>query len=144
MANWSLGRKVCLTRIESFSCAHRLNSPHLTSEENVKIYGKCNRINGHGHNYKVEISVSGNIDQRVGMVMSLDDLKVIINEKVMDKLDHRNIDLDVKEFRENQIPSTAENIACYIFNEISSALPSNVKLDSVKLYETDKNVVVVT
>ena len=144
MSNWATGRKVTLTRIESFSCAHRLNSPHLSSEENAQIYGKCNRINGHGHNYKVEIAVTGHVDSRTGMVMSLDDLKRILNEKVMDKLDHRNIDLDVDEFRENQIPSTAENIALFIHKQVSSALPRNVTLNSVKLYETDKNVVVVT
>ena len=144
MANWSTGRKVTLTRVESFSCAHRLNSPDLSIEENAKIYGKCNRINGHGHNYKVEISVTGQVDPRTGMVMSLDDLKKILNEKIMDKLDHRNIDLDVDEFREKHIPSTAENIACFIHKEVSLALPSNVTLDSVKLYETEKNIVVVT
>ena len=144
MTEWSKDRKVSLVRIESFSCAHRLNSSELSPEVNASIYGKCNRINGHGHNYKVEVAVTGKIDPQTGMIMSLDDLKKIINLKVMDQLDHRNIDLDVPHFKINKVPSTAENIACFIHAQISSALPPHITLDSVKLYETDKNVVLVT
>ena len=134
-------KKAFLTRMESFSAAHRLNSSKLSVEENQMLYGKCNNANGHGHNYKVEVRVSGEIDSITGMIMNISDLKMLMQEAIMDVLDHKHIDLDVAHFQASNIPSTAENIADYIFDQMDKNLPANITLESVKLHETDKNVV---
>lgn len=132
---------IYLTRIESFSACHRLHSNSLSDEENRAIFGKCNNVNGHGHNYKVEVTVTGPIDPVTGMVVNISDLKKLIQTRVMDLLDHKNIDLDVEYFKDKV--SSAENIAKFIFDQlmIHNSFPSEVKLHSVKLYETEKNVV---
>lgn len=83
-----------VTRIESFSVAHRLNSVQLSQEENLRLYGKCNNLNGHGHNYKLEVSAAGPVDLKTGMVCNLTDLKLIIKERILDVFDHTNLDLD--------------------------------------------------
>lgn len=132
---------VYLTRIESFSSSHRLHCTGLSDEANASLYGKCNNANGHGHNYKVEVTVKGLIDSMTGMVMNISDLKNIISQTVMDVLDHRNIDRDVTYFRDFGVVSTAENIVVFIWELISPKLPENVELHSIKLHETDKNVV---
>ena len=133
--------KVYLTRIESFSAAHRLHSNQLSDEENVKLYDKCNNANGHGHNYKLEVTVRGHVNASNGMVMNISDMKVLIKQKVLDLLDHKSIDLDVEHFKSNKLPSTAENIALFIWSQLVDSLPSQVELHSVKLHETDKNIV---
>lgn len=130
---------VYLTRIESFSSAHRLNSPLMDEKSNQQIYGKCNTR--HGHNYKVEITVAGVVDSNTGMVCDIAVLKSIISKTVMESLDHKDIDKDVNYFIENQIVSTAENIAVFIWKIISDKLPNGVRLHCVKLHETDKNIV---
>ena len=86
--------KLSITRIESFSVAHRLNSPHLSLEENAKIFGKCNNPNGHGHNYKLEVSVEGTADPITGMIINMTELKDIIKVSVLDVFDHTHLDLD--------------------------------------------------
>ncbi|GIY04388.1 6-pyruvoyl tetrahydrobiopterin synthase [Caerostris extrusa] len=129
---------VYLTRIESFSAAHRLHSPHLSDQDNYEIYGKCNNPNGHGHNYKVEITIKGKVDKPTGMVMNITDLKKIIQETIMEVLDHKNLDQDVPYFKE--IVSTTENLSVFIWKQLSSSLPSGM-LHCVKIHETDKNVV---
>jgi 6-pyruvoyltetrahydropterin/6-carboxytetrahydropterin synthase len=91
---------VYLSRIETFSAAHRLHSPFLSIEENEKLYGKCNNPNGHGHNYKVEVIVKGEVNPLTGMVMNLEDLKKCIKIAVMDILDHKNLDHDVPYFKD--------------------------------------------
>ncbi|EDV27034.1 6-pyruvoyl tetrahydrobiopterin synthase [Trichoplax sp. H2] len=126
-----------IKRIESFSAAHRLHSPFFTDEENRALYGKCNHENGHGHNYKLEVTLKGEIDLKTGMVMNIADLKVIINEVIMKQLDHKNLDKDVPYFA--NYPSTAENIAVYIWDCLIEHLPI---LYEVLLYETDKNVAI--
>ena len=87
---------ITLTRIEHFSAAHRLNSESLSLQENSQIYGKCNNLNGHGHNYRLEVSVTGTIDQRTGMVVDLKWLKDLIDEGVLQVFDHTHLDLDHK------------------------------------------------
>ncbi|RIA94456.1 6-pyruvoyltetrahydropterin synthase, partial [Glomus cerebriforme] len=134
---------VYLSRIETFSAAHRLHSPSLSIEENKKLYGKCNNPNGHGHNYKVEVIVKGEINPLTGMVMNLEDLKECINITVMNVLDHKNLDHDVPYFRD--LPSTSENLVVFIWHNIENFLSGKLykgKLYEVKLYETEKNVVV--
>ncbi|XP_035514524.1 6-pyruvoyl tetrahydrobiopterin synthase [Morone saxatilis] len=128
-----------ITRVQSFSACHRLHSIHLSDEENKRVYGKCNNPNGHGHNYKVEVTVRGKIDRHTGMVMNLTDLKKAIEEVIMTPLDHRNLDKDVPYFA--SVASTTENLAVYIWDNMVKALPPNL-LYEIKIYETDKNVVI--
>ncbi|XP_031168121.1 6-pyruvoyl tetrahydrobiopterin synthase [Sander lucioperca] len=128
-----------ITRAQSFSACHRLHSIHLSDEENKRVYGKCNNPNGHGHNYKVEVTVRGKIDSLTGMVMNLTDLKRCIEEVIMIPLDHKNLDEDVPYFA--SVVSTTENVAVYIWDNMVKVLPSNL-LYEIKIHETDKNVVI--
>lgn len=133
-----------LTRVESFSAAHRLHSASLSDEENARIFGKCNNPNGHGHNYKVEITIKGRPQPATGMLLNITQLKEIIKEYVLDELDHKNIDADVAYFRERRVTSTAENIAAFIWTSLQDRIAQedgDVRLHAVKLHETDKNVV---
>ncbi len=123
-----------LTRRETFSASHRLHSPHLSEAENEALFGKCHRPNGHGHNYSFEVTVRGPIDAN-GLVMNLCDLKRILRDDVLAKVDHRHLNLDVPEFA--TLNPTAENIARVIWQWISPVLSG--KLYEVKLWETEKN-----
>ena len=96
-------------------------------------------MNGHGHNYSVEVSIRGPVDQKTGMVMNLTDLKEVMNDCIMKPLDHKNVDKDVALFK--SIPSTAENIAVFIWDSLSLKLDRPELLHEVKLWETDKNFV---
>lgn len=127
---------IYVTRRETFSSAHRLYNPHLSDEENDKIFGKCNNPNGHGHNYTLEVVVAGEVDPKTGYVIDLKVLKKIIRENVIKKIDHKHLNLDV-DFMKDLIP-TAENIAIGIWGELVDKLPSG-KLHSVKVYETENN-----
>ncbi|KAL7643634.1 UNVERIFIED_CONTAM: hypothetical protein RMT77_005617 [Armadillidium vulgare] len=131
-----------ITRIEKFSACHRLHSCHLNDEENLKIYGKCNNLNGHGHNYTLEVTVKGPINKETGMVMNISDMKVLIDEVVMKTMDHKHLDKDVAEFRDNKIVTTTENVAVFIYESVKNRLPDGLSLYEIKLHETDKNVVV--
>ncbi|XP_053269602.1 6-pyruvoyl tetrahydrobiopterin synthase [Pleuronectes platessa] len=128
-----------ITRIQSFSACHRLHSIHLSDEENKKVYGKCNNPHGHGHNYKVEVTIRGKIDRVTGMVMNLTDLKRCIEDVIMTPLDHKNLDKDVPYFA--SVVSTTENVAVYIWDNMVKALLPNL-LYEIKIHETDKNIVV--
>ncbi|XP_028720725.1 6-pyruvoyl tetrahydrobiopterin synthase isoform X1 [Peromyscus leucopus] len=132
-------RRARLSRLVSFSASHRLHSPSLSDEENLTVFGKCNNPNGHGHNYKVVVTVHGEIDPVTGMVMNLTDLKEYMEEAIMKPLDHRNLDLDVPYFAD--VVSTTENVAVYIWENLQKLLPAGV-LYKVKVYETDNNIVV--
>ena len=127
---------VYVTRRESFSSAHRLNNRTLSVEENQKIFGKCNNANGHGHNYVLEVVVAGNIDPVTGYVFDLKKLKTIMNENIIAKVDHKNLDLDV-DFLDGII-STTENLAVAFWKQLEGKIPGG-KLYSVKLYETENN-----
>ncbi|KAK7028962.1 hypothetical protein SK128_015616 [Halocaridina rubra] len=131
-----------VTRVESFSACHRLHSKLLSDEENKAIFGKCNNPNGHGHNYKVEVTVRGPIDEKTGMVINVFDLKTIINDVVMEAMDHKHLDLDVPVFRDSSMVTTTENVTFVIYEGIKEQLPSHVQLHEVKIHETDKNIVV--
>ncbi|XP_023693003.1 6-pyruvoyl tetrahydrobiopterin synthase [Paramormyrops kingsleyae] len=128
-----------ITRVESFSACHRLHNKSLSDEENKKIFGKCNNPHGHGHNYKVEVTVRGKIDHVTGMVMNLTDLKRYIEEAVMIPLDHKNLDKEVPYFE--NVVSTTENLAVYIWDRLLKLLPPGL-LYEIKIHETDKNIVV--
>lgn len=121
-----------------FSACHRLHIPLLSEEENRQLFGKCNNPNGHGHNYKVEVTVRGGVDPINGMVMNLVTLKNCINRCIIDVLDHKNIDKDVSYF--SNVVSTAENIAVFIWKQLEQEISKEL-LYEVKVHETEKNVV---
>lgn len=131
---------IFLTRRETFSAAHRLHSPLLGDDENRQLYGKCNWPGGHGHNYVLQVTVAGELDPRTGMLMNLTELKRIIREEALLQLDHRNIDCDVPFFVDN--PSTVENVAIYIWQQLVDQMPAAVRLYEIKLIETESNWVV--
>ncbi|XP_076221144.1 6-pyruvoyl tetrahydrobiopterin synthase purple isoform X4 [Nomia melanderi] len=116
------------------------SSDNLSEEENKNVYGKCNNYWGHGHNYTVEVTVRGPVDSVTGMVMNLSDLKSYMKTILMEQLDHKNLDKDVLYFKD--VVSTTENVAIYIFNELKNLMPNPKLLYEVKIYETDKNIVV--
>ncbi|XP_033963082.1 6-pyruvoyl tetrahydrobiopterin synthase isoform X1 [Pseudochaenichthys georgianus] len=128
-----------ITRVQSFSACHRLHSIHLSDEENKRVYGKCNNPNGHGHNYKVEVTVRGKIDAHTGMVMNLTDLKAHIEEVIMIPLDHKHLDKDVPYFA--KVVSTTENLAVYIWDHMVELLPPSL-LYEIRIHETDKNIII--
>uniref|UniRef100_A0A2R8ML94 6-pyruvoyl tetrahydrobiopterin synthase n=1 Tax=Callithrix jacchus TaxID=9483 RepID=A0A2R8ML94_CALJA len=113
--------KAQVSRGISFSASHRLHSKFLSEEENLKLFGKCSNPNGHGHNYKVVVTVHGQIDPATGMVMNLTDLKKHMEEAIMQPLDHKNLDLDVPYFAD--VVSTTENVAVYIWDNLQKVLP---------------------
>ncbi|XP_012250966.1 6-pyruvoyl tetrahydrobiopterin synthase isoform X2 [Athalia rosae] len=133
------GPIVYLTRKEVISACHRLHSPHLTDSENVEIYGKCNNFWGHGHNY-TEVTVKGPMNLETGMVMNIAELKTYVKNVLMDQLDHKNLDKDVPYFE--NVVSTTENVAIFIFQELRKLIPNPDLLYEVKIYETDKNIVI--
>jgi len=130
--------KAYVTRRMSFSAGHRLHNDALTAEENLRLYGKCNNLHGHGHNFVVEVTVAGAIDPVTGMVFNLRDLKAVMTEVVENGLDHKNLNLDVPAFK-SVIP-TAENIAVVLWGLLAERLPEGV-LHEVKLIETENNFV---
>lgn len=127
--------KVC--RRTTFNAAHRLLNTSWSDEKNEAVFGKCNLPNYHGHNYVLETWVEGPIDPDTGYVIDLGVLKKIIKEEVEEPFDHRNLNLDVPEFK--NLNPTAENIAMVIYNKLQPRL-SEFKL-TVRLYETDNNFV---
>ncbi len=129
--------KVYVTRRMHFSAAHRLHSDQLSDEENQNVYGLCNNPLGHGHNYEVEITVCGEPDPVTGMVIDLKELKDIAQRAIIEKMDHKHLNLEV-DFMKDVVP-TAENIAIAIWRQLESNLPSG-KLCEIKLYETPRNI----
>lgn len=126
-------------RKESFNSAHRLHNPNLSDEENARVFGKCNNLNYHGHNYDLDVHVIGDVDPVTGYVIDLKILKDIINDEVKSKFDHKNLNLDVPDFKD--LNPTAENIAIVIYNKIKNRLGDDYDL-FIHLHETDKNSVV--
>jgi 6-pyruvoyltetrahydropterin/6-carboxytetrahydropterin synthase len=124
---------VYLTRKAEFSASHYYHNPEFTAAENNRIFGKCNNPNGHGHNYTLEVTVKGQVDQRSGFVADLKQLKEIMNREVIEVLDHRFLNREVAEFKDS-IPTT-ENLAISIWNRLQSKL-NVARLHRVRLYET--------
>lgn len=129
---------VYVTRKVHFNAAHRLHNPEKSDEWNRETFGPCNHPNWHGHNYELKVTVAGEPDPESGYVIDLGDLKAVLNENVVDKVDHRNLNLDV-DFMDGIIPST-ENFAIAIWEQIEDKLPSG-RLHCVRLYETPRNYV---
>ena len=130
--------KVTVHRKAHFNAAHRLYRPDWSDEKNNQIFGKCNNPNFHGHNYDLEVSVKGEIDPETGYVMDLKILKDIIKSEVEDAFDHKNLNLDVEEFK--NLNPTAENIVVVIWNKLRKKLEQDLEL-SIILYETPRNFV---
>ena len=128
--------KVC--RKEHFNAAHRLTNPDWTDEKNERVFGKCNNPNFHGHNYELIVKLSGEPDPDTGYVYDLKKLSDIIKVNILNKLDHKNLNLDVEEFR-NLNPS-AENIAVVIYNILKEKIENNFDIKII-LYETERNFV---
>ena len=121
-----------------FNAAHRLHNAAWTDEKNQMIFGKCNNPNFHGHNYDLIVKVTGQIDPETGYVIDAKLLKEIIEKEVVNKFDHRNLNLDTEEF--GSLNPTAENIAIVIYNLLNSKIGDDKKL-AIILYETDRNYV---
>ncbi|ESO10766.1 hypothetical protein HELRODRAFT_72348 [Helobdella robusta] len=130
---------VYITRCATFSACHRLHSPKLSDEENRKIFGKCNHINGHGHNYRLEVTLKGEVEEDTGMVYNLSDLCKVIETCVIELMDHKNLDKDVEFFKNNT--STSENLCVFIWHKLLENLSKPHLLFEVKLHETDNNIV---
>jgi 6-pyruvoyltetrahydropterin/6-carboxytetrahydropterin synthase len=123
-------------RVEQFNAAHRLFNPKWDDERNNRVFGKCNNPNFHGHNYKLEVELDGPINPETGYVMDMKLLSDIMKLEILERFDHRNLNLDCPEFAE-LIPS-AENIALVCWNILREKLPSELKL-KVRLWETPRN-----
>jgi 6-pyruvoyltetrahydropterin/6-carboxytetrahydropterin synthase len=129
---------VTVTRRLRFNAAHRVHNPALSDEENTALFGKCNHPNWHGHNYVLEVSVTGPIDAKSGYVMDLGHLKTVVEAKVIDQLDHRNLNVDVP-FLAGTNP-TSENLVVACWREIAP-LVAPATLTRLRLWETENNYV---
>lgn len=127
---------VYVTRRATFSAAHRLYITGKSDSENEKLFGKCSNPNWHGHNYTLEVVVKGSPDPETGFVIDIKILKEIINENIIKKVDHKNLNLET-DFMKGIIP-TSENITIAIWKQLDTKIPSG-KLYSVKLFETENN-----
>lgn len=130
--------KVAVFRKEHFNAAHRLHNPVWSDEKNRKIFGKCNNEYYHGHNYELIVKLTGEPDPETGYVYDMKVLSDLIKAEVTDRLDHRNLNLDVPEFKE--LNPTAENIAVVIYNILREKIEAHLDL-KVTLYETERNFV---
>ncbi len=129
---------IYITRRETFNAAHRLFKPEWSNENNLKVFGKCSNPNWHGHNYVLFVTLKGEIDPETGFLVNLKELSRIIRYRVTDKLDHRNMNLEV-DFMQGVIPST-ENLAIQIWNQLDEPVSQlGAQLHCVKVSETENN-----
>lgn len=128
---------IYISRKVEFCASHRLYNPQFSDEKNDAIYGRCNNVNGHGHNYVLEVTLQGNVAPDTGMLMDLKALKTLLEDEIIDKVDHKNLNVDV-DFLQGIIP-TAENIVASFWKILEDKLPSNCRLFEMKLWESDNN-----
>lgn len=129
---------IYITRKFHFSASHRMYKPELSDEENFKLYGMCSNPSGHGHNYILKVTVAGEADPALGYVMDLKELKKLVDDAVIEKIDHKNFNIDV-DFMKGVIP-TSENIVMKIWEQLENKINNNHrKLYSLKLFETENN-----
>lgn len=133
-----MDKRVAVFRHEHFNAAHRLYNPDWDQKRNERVFGKCSNPNYHGHNYELIIKVVGTPDPRTGYVMDLKELSDLVHEHILEKFDHKNLNLDTEEFR--TLNPTAENIAIVIYNLLRPHIDADKDLQ-VKLYETPRNYV---
>ena len=127
---------IYLTRIEHFNAAHKLYNPAWSKLKNDEVFGKCANENWHGHNYELYVTIKGNPEDNTGFLFDVKKLSLMIKEFVLDKLDHKNLNVDV-EFLKGKMCST-ENVALAIWQQLQPQLPARVKLHCIKLYETPR------
>ncbi|MEO5647635.1 MAG: 6-carboxytetrahydropterin synthase [Chitinophagaceae bacterium] len=127
---------VFLTRIEHFNAAHKLYNPEWDRAKNELVFGKCANENWHGHNYELFVTIKGEIDQGTGFLFDVKVLSQVIKDSILEKLDHKNLNVDV-DFLRGKMCST-ETLAVEIWNQLLPNLPANVQLHCVKLYETPR------
>ncbi|MGY6647616.1 6-pyruvoyl trahydropterin synthase family protein [Wenyingzhuangia sp. IMCC45574] len=130
--------EITVHRVAYFNAAHRLFRADWDDAKNFEVFGKCSNPNYHGHNYELVVSVTGPVDQETGFVMDLKVLKRLIKLEVEDVLDHKNLNLEIAEFKETN--PTAENISIYIWNKLRPHIEAHLNL-AVTLYETPRNYV---
>jgi 6-pyruvoyltetrahydropterin/6-carboxytetrahydropterin synthase len=130
------GNMVYLTRVEHFNAAHRLFNPGWSKEQNDMVFGKCANENWHGHNYELFVTVKGDPDPDTGFVVDAKQLSELIKKHVTEKLDHRNLNIDV-DFMAGKLCST-EHLVIAIWQQLEPHLPGNVQLHCLKLYETPR------
>lgn len=133
-----MSKKVAVFRREHFNAAHRLHNSDWDEATNDKVFGKCNLPHYHGHNYELEIKVTGKPDKRTGFVVNLKTLSDLVRTEVLERFDHKNLNLDTKEFKD--LNPTAENIAIVIFKLLRPHIDKKHDL-KVRLYETPRNYV---
>lgn len=134
-----LENKIAIIRKEHFNAAHRLHNDNWTLEKNSDVFGKCNNANYHGHNYDLEVTVAGAIDPETGYVIDTKKLSDLIKIEIIERFDHKNLNLDVSDFK--NLNPTAENIAIVIYNRLKRRIDKKFEL-KIKLYETDRNFVI--
>lgn len=127
-----------MLRKEHFNAAHRLHNPDWNVEDNARIFGKCNNPNFHGHNYDLIVRLSGEVDPRTGYVFDMKILSDLIKENVLDRFDHKNLNLDVEEFK--TLNPSAENIAIVIYDILREKISNDYDL-KITLFETERNYV---
>lgn len=127
---------VYLTRKEHFNAAHRLYNPNWDDTKNEQVFGKCSNPNWHGHNYTLEITIKGEPDPETGFLFNTKELSAIVWREVLDKMDHKNLNIEV-DFLKGVLPST-ENVVKAIWNQLDPHL-SGCKLHRLRLHETEKN-----
>ena len=127
---------VYITRIENFNAAHRLFNPNWTREKNEEVFGKCANENWHGHNFELYVTLKGEPNPDTGFVFDVKKLSSIVQQQVIDKLDHKNLNLDV-DFMAGKLCSI-ENLVIGIWEQLVPHLPKDVNLHSLKLYETPR------
>jgi 6-pyruvoyltetrahydropterin/6-carboxytetrahydropterin synthase len=127
---------VYLTRKEHFNAAHKLHNPSWSDEKNQEVFGKCANANWHGHNYNLWVTVKGEPDPDTGFIMNVTELSRIIQEVVLDKLDHRNLNMDV-DFIPKGMQASTENLARLIWQQLEPHVNKHSRLHCVKLQETE-------
>ena len=130
---------IYITRKLEFCASHRLYNPEYSDEKNAEVFGLCNNPNGHGHNYVMEVTVRGEVHPETGMVLDLKALKKLVNEEIILKVDHKNLNVDVP-FLKDVIP-TAENLAIHFWETLEPKLEGG-ELYEIKLYESERNFVI--
>ena len=133
-------KMVYITRREHFSAAHRLFLPEYSEEENFRVFGKCSNPNWHGHNYILYVTVKGETDPRTGLIIHLRHVSKLINDKILEKVDHKNLNLEV-DFLKGKVP-TSENVVIGIWNELAGSIKElGGTLHCVRLEQSENNII---